>query len=426
MATRRAASSRKPTPHTAVMTRKMRRKPAYCQRLIISRPLAVSGPTNSTDMPNISGRRVPSEPRQATPNMAVGTDPSSRTSRVLWLISPSTAPATIPARTRAPTTSSRRCRMTPTATPRAGNTPLSTRAVTVLIPAERSRSYAISGAAMSMTAILAIERSRPAISGLVPAVGPASGRASTTGALRARLQIPVLVRPGAIAAAPGQVTSSRPSTAFPWSIGRRDLWRQGKLLIMAEPQLTPFEHLLIGLVCLSPASGYDLKRIFAVTPMGVYQPSSGSVYPALRRLEAKGLVKAVDQADEAARRRRVYEPTAAGRAAHADWLRAPVDASTVARDLGLHLMRFVMMEHAASREEVLGFLGNLKDALATFTEGLERYAVATGQLDDRHPGLALDHGLDVYRASLRWTRHTIAALRAAPVPSSEPSSSEPR
>lgn len=187
------------------------------------------------------------------------------------------------------------------------------------------------------------------------------------------------------------------------------------MLIMAEPQLTPFEHILTGLVCLSPASGYDLKRMFAVTPMGVYQPSSGSVYPALRRLEAKGLVKAVDGTGASARHRRVYEPTQAGRAAHATWLAAPVEAATVARDLGLHLMRFVMMEHASSREEVLGFLGDLKDALAAFTAGLERYAAATARLDDRHPGLALDHGLTVYRASLRWTRRTIAALRAAPV-----------
>jgi len=76
----------------------------------------------------------------------------------------------------------------------------------------------------------------------------------------------------------------------------------------------------------------------------------------------------------------------------------------------------VMMEHASSREEVLSFLGDLKDALAAFTAGLERYAGATAQLDDRHPGLALDHGLAVYRASLRWTRHAIAALRAAPAP----------
>jgi DNA-binding PadR family transcriptional regulator len=186
------------------------------------------------------------------------------------------------------------------------------------------------------------------------------------------------------------------------------------MLIMAEAPITAFEHILIGLVCLSPASGYDLKRTFAVTPMGVYQPSSGSLYPALRRLEAKGLVRALDGTGESARHRRVYEPTEAGRSAHAAWLRTPVAAPTVARDLGLHLMRFVMMEHASAREEVLSFLGDLKDALAEFTAGMERYAAASTQQGGRHPALALDHGVEVYRASLRWTEHAIAELRAAP------------
>lgn len=193
--------------------------------------------------------------------------------------------------------------------------------------------------------------------------------------------------------------------------------RQGRLLIMAGHQLTSFEHVLLGLICQSPSSGYDLKRMFAATPMGVYQPSSGALYPALRRLEAKGLVqaKAPDGASESARHRRVYEPTQAGRDIHMTWLRTPAEPATVARDLGLHLMRFVMMEHAFAREEVLGFLGDLQDALAVFTAGLERYA-AIGSFDDRHPRLALDHGLAVYRASLQWAEDTIAELRAAPAP----------
>jgi len=182
---------------------------------------------------------------------------------------------------------------------------------------------------------------------------------------------------------------------------------------MADAQLTSFEHILIGLVCMSPASGYDLKRIFAGTPMGIYQPSSGSLYPALHRLEAKGLIKALDSAGESDRHRRVYEPTRAGRAAHAAWLRTPVEVSTVSRDLGLHLMRFVMMEHASSRAEVLAFLDDLKDALAAFTAGLEQHVAATAQLGHRHPSLALDHGLAVHRASLRWAGHAIAALSAA-------------
>ena len=184
---------------------------------------------------------------------------------------------------------------------------------------------------------------------------------------------------------------------------------------MAEPPLTSFEHILIGLVCLSPASGYDLKRMFAATPMGVYQPSSGSLYPALRRLEAKGLVRAADETGESARRRRVYEPTGAGRAAHTAWLRAPVDAATVSPDLGLHLMRFAMMEHEFSREEVLRFLAGLQDALTAFVADLERSAAEAAQSSDRHPALALDHGLAVHRASLRWTQQTIAALRTTPL-----------
>ena len=188
---------------------------------------------------------------------------------------------------------------------------------------------------------------------------------------------------------------------------------------MAEHQLTSFEHVLLGLVCLSPASGYDLKRIFAATPMGIYQPSSGALYPALRRLEAKSLMRAMalDGASGSARRRRVYEPTDVGRTAHMTWLRTPIEPSTVGRDLGLHLVRFVMMEHAFSRDEVLGFLDNLSEALAAFTAQLERFA-AVPQDGDRHPRLALDHGLAVHRASLEWAGRASAALRASPIASS--------
>ncbi|HSZ40852.1 MAG TPA: PadR family transcriptional regulator [Trebonia sp.] len=189
---------------------------------------------------------------------------------------------------------------------------------------------------------------------------------------------------------------------------------------MTTRQLTPFEHILLGLICLSPSSGYDLKRTFAVTPMGVYQPSSGTLYPALRRLEQHGLIRAQatdGDGDGSARRRRVYEPTVAGRAAHEDWLRTPVDPATVATDLGLHLMRFVLMEQVVSPDEVLEFLRSFADAMAAFTAQLEKYAGASdGGADGGagHARLALEHGLAVHQASLRWARDTITALLTAP------------
>ena len=183
---------------------------------------------------------------------------------------------------------------------------------------------------------------------------------------------------------------------------------------MTGRQLTMFEHILLGMLCGTPSSGYDLKRIFAATPMGVYQPSSGALYPALRRLEATGLIQAQapsEHAGQSARHRRVYESTEEGRAAHTRWLNTPVEPATVGRDLGLHLLRFVMMERVLSPAVVLDFLHSLADALAAFVAQLEQYT-ATTQLADRHPRLALEHGLDVHRASLRWAQRTIEALSA--------------
>jgi hypothetical protein len=109
----------------------------------------------------------------------------------------------------------------------------------------------------------------------------------------------------------------------------------------------------------------------------------------------------------------VYEPTETGRAAHLNWLRTPVKPATVSPDLGLHLMRFVMMEHLLPPEEVLTFVQNLADGLAALTAELEQYA-ATADFPGRHPRLALDHGIAVHRASLRWAEQTVAALSADP------------
>lgn len=187
---------------------------------------------------------------------------------------------------------------------------------------------------------------------------------------------------------------------------------------MAAGQLTNFEHIVLGLICAAPSSGYDLKRTFAASPISIYQPSSGTLYPALRRLERKSLIRPRDEdrpPGGPARQRRVYEPTPQGQAAHAGWVRTPVQPATIARDLGLHLVRFVMMEHLLPREEVLGFLHSLSNALTAFLAELEQYTAATG-FQDRHPPLALDHGMAVHRASLSWAVHTIATLSAAPSP----------
>jgi DNA-binding PadR family transcriptional regulator len=168
--------------------------------------------------------------------------------------------------------------------------------------------------------------------------------------------------------------------------------------------LTDFEQVLLAYVVREPQSGYGLRKRFSATPASVYQPSPGAMYPALRRLVARGLLSVEETVSRGRRGQRLYQVTEAGRVAHLDWLRQPVDPVTVSADLGLHLMRFAMMESQLEQAEVLAFLAGLAGALDSFVAGLEKYVTSGADSARQHAQLALEYGLAVHRASLEWAR----------------------
>jgi PadR family transcriptional regulator PadR len=60
-------------------------------------------------------------------------------------------------------------------------------------------------------------------------------------------------------------------------------------------------------------NGWDVTQAIRVVSKGILDVNYGSVYPALRRLESRGLVRATWGASENNRRARYYQLTAAGR-----------------------------------------------------------------------------------------------------------------
>jgi len=174
--------------------------------------------------------------------------------------------------------------------------------------------------------------------------------------------------------------------------------------------LTDFEQVLLGIINSEPRSGYGLKKLFNASPASVYQPSPGALYPALRRLEGRGLLRAETQVSSGRRALRLYSVTPAGHAAHVDWLRQPVVPATVVTDLGLHVMRFALMEGQVERTTILAFLRDLAEALEVFVAGVEQYLGSGAESSRQHAQLALKHGIVVHRASLEWARSTMALL----------------
>src|SRR5271170_2548708 len=74
---------------------------------------------------------------------------------------------------------------------------------------------------------------------------------------------------------------------------------------------------LLGMLTMEPMSGYKLKQRIQCTIGNFWSESYGQIYPALKRLEKKGLVQA---RAEGKRARKVYSITGAGRAHLRVWL----------------------------------------------------------------------------------------------------------
>jgi transcriptional regulator len=85
-----------------------------------------------------------------------------------------------------------------------------------------------------------------------------------------------------------------------------------------SPSDTPLLPGTLDLVVLQllraePTNGYDLTLRIQATTRGVLNVNAGSLYPALYRLERRGLVKSKWGKTDAGRRAKIYSVTPSGR-----------------------------------------------------------------------------------------------------------------
>jgi DNA-binding PadR family transcriptional regulator len=83
------------------------------------------------------------------------------------------------------------------------------------------------------------------------------------------------------------------------------------------------DYIILGFLLTCDLSGYDVKQKLQMSTAHFYDASFGSIYPALRRLEATGLITASERVD-AGRYRKLFHLLAAGRLAFLQWLEQPL------------------------------------------------------------------------------------------------------
>ncbi len=173
---------------------------------------------------------------------------------------------------------------------------------------------------------------------------------------------------------------------------------------------TTLEFALLGLLDQGPLSGYDLRRIFATTPFTHYSDSPGAVYPALRRLEARGWIAPLAGAATNGRGRRALRLTAVGSRCFRAWLMKPPTQDEIVHDMGALYLRFAFMSQAVPAAVPRRFLASLRGLLEAYLEGLERYHAHARHAMPPTGRLVFEHGIDDIRHAVAWCARSAKAL----------------
>jgi DNA-binding PadR family transcriptional regulator len=173
---------------------------------------------------------------------------------------------------------------------------------------------------------------------------------------------------------------------------------------------TRLECALLGLVRQGVGSGYELRKQFASTPMGVFSDSPGSIYPALERLRRRGWIRPLAAA-RGPRRRRVYVVTASGNAALKEWIRRPPRREEIARSSDELLLRFAFMGQVGGRAAARHFLERFEKLTSEYVRGLRAFLKAMPETKVPTGRLALENGIMQYETQARWARRARNRLR---------------
>ena len=176
------------------------------------------------------------------------------------------------------------------------------------------------------------------------------------------------------------------------------------------------DHILLGLLR-EPATGYDLKNAFSENVRHFWSAELSQIYPTLKRLERRRMLRSRLEPSPKGPNRRVYTLTDDGRAELLRWLRS---GPAVGTERFVYLAQLYFMDAIGDLHETRAFMSALRDHLSRWLAQLravERGVIATyGDAPERysdagfHQFAALRMGIHSIGSKVSWCNETLAAI----------------
>lgn len=178
------------------------------------------------------------------------------------------------------------------------------------------------------------------------------------------------------------------------------------------------EYLILGLLILSPMTGYELQQFIRQNLALICSHSAGSVQTALAKLERTGRITAAETAD-GRRRKKVFSITEEGRTAFSAWVAQPMQADKV-KNMELSRLFFLGLarpeERAAAIRDYIRQMEEMEGVLCAIRE---RFAQVQGsplppgqdwESIFRFQGYTIAYGIAAARFERDWYSRLLSEL----------------
>ena len=182
------------------------------------------------------------------------------------------------------------------------------------------------------------------------------------------------------------------------------------------------KYAVMGVLSLSPSSGYDIKKFMECSTSNFWSESYGQIYPILKQLVEEGLAASHAEKQEGKPEKYIYTLTEQGKAGLRCWLSESVESAVERNELLLKLFFGTHIPLEKNKEHVHAFQ-ELQAHLLEKYEGIERELSAEVQDDGTllYRVMTVRYGIHRCRALLTWCDETLGTLhhltqqeRAAP------------
>lgn len=165
------------------------------------------------------------------------------------------------------------------------------------------------------------------------------------------------------------------------------------------------EYIILGFLMYGEMSGYDLKQYMAKSTSNFFDASFGSIYPALKRLEAKGFIISREVVD-CGKYKKLYAMTDAGKLDFGNWLEQPIEFTKTKLDhlVKIFFLGFLSKEKAI--QQLRGFIAKVELALERLTESRPKIQ----EKADMFQFPIFVYGISYYRFIIDWSNDLLREL----------------